>query len=72
MRYCNRGHACTEHPLRLEYVTDSEKYRIIAASKKDEILSQLPALGISKEVLFADNVDMVFAAVKEHQESRYS
>ncbi len=44
---------------------------IIPASAKDEILCQLPILGISKEVLFADNVDVVFSAVKERQEARY-
>ncbi len=48
-----------------------KKRFIIPTSLKNEILSQLPILGISKEVLFGDNVDIVFEAVKENQESRY-
>lgn len=44
---------------------------IIPASIKSTILSQLSLLGISKEFLFADSVEAVFAAVKKHQESRY-
>ncbi len=45
---------------------------IIPASIKQELLIKLKILGISTEFLFADNVDTVFEAVKNHQQARFA